>query len=456
MDTIAAIATAAGEAAVSIVRISGPQSIEAAKALFRRKDKKPVPTFKPNQMMYGFIVDSDEQIIDEVYVVYFKAPYSYTCEDVVEIHTHGSRISLERTLQRIYAMNIRPAERGEFTQRAFLNGRLDLTQAEAVMDLITSRTKQGFDIAMQQLGGKLQHRVTELKVQLMQLMAHLEVCMDYPEEDIEDVTYESLKSSIQKLLHEIYAIEADGKSGKLLKEGIKVVIIGKPNVGKSSLLNALLRENRAIVTDIPGTTRDSIEEVMHIRGLPLRLVDTAGLRETEDLIEHMGVERSRALFNEADVVLLVLNVNEVLTQEDIHLFEVLNGRPTILILNKMDLDFVIDEEELLKHFKPDQFVRTSILNEEGLAALEQVLYHSVLGEAEVSTHGIMTNSRQLSALSLSKVSLEQALAQVHALTPYAYIMIDLEDAKRHFEEITGDFVDEEILNAIFSSFCLGK
>ncbi len=456
METIAAIATAAGQSAVSIIRLSGDEAYSIALKLFRTPQIKCVTELKPRYMTYGVVVDAYEKTLDEVLIVYFKGPKSYTREDMIEIQTHGSHVAVEKIFEQALLLGARPANRGEFTLRGFLNGRIDLTQAEAITDIVTAQTQQGFDLAINQLKGKVSERVNLLRVNLKGIMAHMEVCIDYPEEDIEAITFNTIISTLTPLIDQIHQIQIEGKSGRILKEGIKVVILGRPNVGKSSLLNALLKVNRAIVTDVPGTTRDSIEETMHIKGLPLRLIDTAGLRETEDIIERMGVERSKALFNEADVVLLVLDVNQVLSDEDIKLFEVIGEKPTVVILNKIDLESHIDESVIQMYFTPDRIVRTSILNEEGLTVLEKKLYHAVIGEAEVSNKGIMTNSRQLKAIDAVDKALQSALEQAKTSTPYEYILVDLEEAQRHFAEITGEVMDEEMLNAIFSTFCLGK
>jgi tRNA modification GTPase len=456
METIVAIATAAGQAAISIIRLSGDEAYAVALKMFRTTQLETVNALKPRYMTYGVVVDEENSQLDEVLMVYFKGPNSYTREDMIEIQTHGSYIAVERIVSRILELGVRPAEKGEFTLRGYLNGRLDLTQAEAIMDLIGSKTSQGFDMALDQLKGKVSERVNVVRGELKGLMAHMEVCIDYPEEDIEEVTYGQIKEGITKALTTIKSIQTESLSGMILKEGIRVVIIGKPNVGKSSLLNALLKENRAIVTDIPGTTRDSIEEMMHIKGLPLRLIDTAGIRETEDYIEKIGVERSKALFNDADVVLLVLNVNESLTDEDLALFETINCKPVVVILNKIDLESKLDEMIIKSYFGDKNTVKTSILQDEGLKTLESVLYQQVLGENLSSQKGIMTNARQLSALTLAQKALESAYMQTLDGIPYEYILVDLEDAQRFFAEITGEVIDEEMLNAIFSSFCLGK
>lgn len=456
MDTIAAIATAVGVSAVSIIRLSGDSAYAIALKLFRHTNLKPVKSLRDRHMNYGVIVDQHDTVLDEVLCVYFKGPRSYTREDMIEIHTHGSQISLERIYGAVLKAGAVQAKPGEFTRRGFINGRMDLTQAEAVMDLISAQTHQGFDMAMGQLKGKVSERVNQLRVRLRKLMAHIEVCIDYPEEDIEAVTYHEIETTIKSLLNEIMEIQSASRSGKLLKDGVKVVIIGRPNVGKSSLLNALLKENRAIVTDIPGTTRDSIEEMMHLKGLPLKLVDTAGLRETEDLIEQIGVERSKAHFNEADVILLVLNNNDTLTDEDIDLFKVISHKPTVVIINKIDLEPLLNEKLIETFFPNTHIVKTSILQDTGLMDIEETLYQTVIGDSIEINKGIMTNTRQLTALEKAREALASSLEQTELMVPYEYIMVDFEETQRYFAEITGDVMDEEMMQEIFGTFCLGK
>jgi tRNA modification GTPase len=321
-ETIAAVATATGEAGIGIIRISGSRALEKVWPLFEpaKGDKHPHP--ESRRMLYGRIRHPETgEPIDEVLLVYMKAPHTYTREDVVEIQCHGGAVSVRRMMGLLLASGIRAAEPGEFTKRAFLNGRLDLTQAEAVMDLISARTEKSHQAAMDQLEGYLSRRVRQLREKTLALLAEMEVSIDFSEEeDVDVVTYETLMDQTRSLVHQLNHLIDSSRTGKILREGVKTVIIGKPNVGKSSLLNALLRENRAIVTDIPGTTRDAIEEQLNLRGIPMVLMDTAGIRETEDLVEQLGVERTRQLFQKADLVILLLDASTHLSQEDLDIF----------------------------------------------------------------------------------------------------------------------------------------
>src|SRR5690606_11881020 len=340
-DTIAAISTPMGEGAIAIVRLSGDEAIEIANRVFKGKDLKKVDS---HTIHYGHIVDPDtNQVVEEVMVTLMRGPKTFTREDVIEINCHGGLVSVNRVLQLVLTNGARLAEPGEFTKRAFLNGRIDLSQAEAVMDLIRAKTDRAMNVAIGQMEGKLSTLINRLRQELLETLAHIEVNIDYPEyDDVEEMTHRVLLEKCGKVRNEIIKLLETSNQGKILREGLSTVIIGRPNVGKSSLLNSLVQENKAIVTDIPGTTRDVIEEYVNVRGVPLRLVDTAGIRETEDIVERIGVERSREVLKKADLILLVLNSAEEFTEEDKQLFAATSGMDVIVIANKTDLPQKID------------------------------------------------------------------------------------------------------------------
>ena len=335
-DTIAAVATAYGEGGIGIIRISGEKALSILEEVFEFAGE----TYQivNRRMTYGRIVDREnEQIIDEVLAVYMKGPKTYTAEDVVEINCHGSMVSLRKTLALVLRKGARLAEPGEFTKRAFLNGRLDLSQAEAVIDIIKAKTDRSFDVAMSQLEGALSLRVTEIRQKLLDLLVDITVNIDYPDEDIEELTYDKIEENILLIGEMIEKLLSTADTGRMIREGIRVAIVGKPNVGKSSLMNSLLRETRAIVTEIPGTTRDTIEEAISIRNIPVYLVDTAGIRETSDEVERLGIERSKAAFNEADFIIFIMDGSSAISDEDREIASYLDGRDSVVLINKNDL-----------------------------------------------------------------------------------------------------------------------
>lgn len=344
-DTIAAVATALGEGGIGIVRISGENAKSILDQIFISVYDN---AFENRKLVYGHVIDEERKTIDEALAVYMKAPNTYTKEDVVEINCHGSIVSLKKTLELVLRKGARIADRGEFTKRAFLNGRLDLSQAEAVIDMIKAKTDKGYEVALNQLEGHLSVKITELRDQILELLAHVIVNIDYPDDDIEEITYENLKHRVKKINDEVKTLLKTSDTGKILKEGLNTVIIGKPNVGKSSLMNALLRESRAIVTEVPGTTRDTIEEMVNINHIPLRIIDTAGIRETEDVVEKIGVEKSKESFNKADLIIFILNASEELSQEDREIMKNIENKKAIILLNKTDLPEKIDINEVKK------------------------------------------------------------------------------------------------------------
>jgi tRNA modification GTPase len=386
------------------------------------------------------------------------APGTYTREDMVEVHCHGGVVPMTEIVKLILENGASMAEPGEFTKRAFLNGRLDLAQAESIMDLIQAKTPQGFDVAYNQLEGHLSRKVEAVRAALLTAMAQLEVCIDYPEEDIEEMTYSEMTSHFSEAEKSISELLQNSETGRILRDGLSTVIVGKPNVGKSSLLNALLRESRAIVTDIPGTTRDVIEETLNIRGVPIKLVDTAGIRETDDLVEKLGVERSKAFFNRADLVVFVLNAAEALSSEDESIMSYLRGRRAIILLNKSDLAPVIDEVSLRKSLGEHvPIIKTSLINEEGIQALEDEIAKMVYGgQISLNERSLVTNLRHQDALRRAAKSLSEAVNSCQEGMSYDFLQVDVKNAFDALGEITGETVENDLVAKIFSQFCLGK
>lgn len=387
-----------------------------------------------------------------------RAPRTFTREDVIEINCHGGIVTVNQVLQLALREGARLAEPGEFTKRAFLNGRIDLSQAEAVMDLIRAKTDRAMNVAMNQMEGRLSALVRRLRDELLETLAHVEVNIDYPEyDDVEEMTHQLLVEKASGVKKEIEALLRTSEQGKILREGLSTVIIGRPNVGKSSLLNSLVHETKAIVTDIPGTTRDVIEEYVNVRGVPLRLVDTAGIRETEDIVERIGVERSRQVLKEADLILLVLNHSEELSEEDVKLFEAVEGMDVIVIMNKTDLEAKIDAERVKELAKGRPVVTTSLLKEEGIQDLEeaiQSLFYT--GAIESGDLTYVSNTRHISILHQAKQAIDDALNGIEQDVPIDMVQIDLTRCWELLGEIIGDAVHESLIDQLFSQFCLGK
>ncbi len=458
-DTIAAISTPMGEGAIAIVRLSGEEAIAIADTIFKAKSRKKLSEVETHTIHYGNIVDPDkDQVVEEVMVSLMRGPRTFTREDVVEINCHGGLVSVNRLLQLVLTQGARLAEPGEFTKRAFLNGRIDLSQAEAVMDLIRAKTDRAMNVAIDQMEGRLSKLIQRLRQELLETLAHIEVNIDYPEyDDVEEMTHSVLIEKASKVRNEIEILLRTSNQGKILREGLSTVIIGRPNVGKSSLLNSLVHENKAIVTDIPGTTRDVIEEYVNVRGVPLRLVDTAGIRETEDIVERIGVERSREVLKKADLILLVLNYNEALTEEDEKLFEAVKGMDTIVIINKTDLPQKIDLHRVKEITSSQHLVTTSLLEEEGIDTLEEAISSMFFaGNIESSDLTYVSNSRHIALLHQAKKTIEDAISGIEMNVPVDMVQIDLTRTWEILGEIIGDAVHENLINQLFSQFCLGK
>ncbi|MGG4110229.1 tRNA uridine-5-carboxymethylaminomethyl(34) synthesis GTPase MnmE [Bacillus subtilis] len=459
MDTIAAISTPMGEGAIAIVRLSGPEAIQIADRIYKGPKGKTLSSVESHTIHYGHIVDRpSDRVVEEVMVSVLKAPRTFTREDVIEINCHGGIVTVNQVLQLALREGARLAEPGEFTKRAFLNGRIDLSQAEAVMDLIRAKTDRAMNVAMNQMEGRLSALVRRLRSEILETLAHVEVNIDYPEyDDVEEMTHQILVEKATAVKKEIEALLRTSEQGKILREGLSTVIIGRPNVGKSSLLNSLVHEAKAIVTDIPGTTRDVIEEYVNVRGVPLRLVDTAGIRETEDIVERIGVERSRQVLKEADLILLVLNYSEELSDEDVKLFEAVEGMDVIVILNKTDLEAKIDTERVRELANGRPVVTTSLLKEEGINDLEeaiQSLFYT--GAIESGDLTYVSNTRHISILQQAKRAIEDALSGIEQDVPIDMVQIDLTRCWELLGEIIGDSVHESLIDQLFSQFCLGK
>ena len=455
-DTIAAIATAPGEGGIGIIRISGEKSLQVAQSIFKSKSGKMIKDYNARTLIYGTVVDN-EKVIDEVLVAYMKGPNSYTAEDVIEINCHGGFISVKKILELILSKGVRLAEAGEFTKRAFLNGRIDLSQAEAIIDVIKSKTDMAHEVAQSQLEGSLAKKIKDLRMNVTGVLAHLEVSTDFAEEDVEEITYQTLEEKALELRNEIKKLYDTAESGKILRDGLKTVIVGKPNVGKSSLLNSILGENRAIVTDIAGTTRDVIEEFVNIKGIPLKIVDTAGIRETEDVVEKIGVEKSRESFSTADLVIMVLDASRKLSEEDMEILESLKNKKTIVLLNKMDLEPQIELEKIEEFVNSEDIIKISALKHQGIEELqdkiEAMVYH---GSVKNSSNLMITNSRHKDALFKAYESINDAISAIEQRMPYDFIEVDFKNIWDYLGYINGDTVREDLLDTIFANFCIGK
>lgn len=455
-DTIAAIATALGEGSIAVVRVSGPDAIGTVAKVF--KSKTNLNEAPSHTVHYGWIADPrNGMVLDEVLVTVMKGPRSFTAEDVVEVSTHGGIVAVKSVLELILRSGARMAEPGEFTKRAFLNGRIDLAQAEAVIDLIRSKSDRAFQLAQKQATGALSKQIVPMRQDLIELIAHVEVNIDYPEHDVEEVTAGLIREHCGRVLNQVESLLKRADEGKILREGIVTAIVGRPNAGKSSLLNALARDNKAIVTDIPGTTRDIVEESVSLSGIPLRLLDTAGIRETSDVVERIGVERSRGAVEEADLILLVLNHHEPLHDDERTLLKQLKDRSTIVVVNKIDLEGKLEMAEVEAAYPGERIVFLSAKEGSGIESLEAAvskLFFS--GEVEAGDLTYVSNARHIALLHQTRQSLEDAIAATHDGVPIDLIQIDITSSWESLGGILGDAAGDSLLNQIFSQFCLGK
>ena len=453
-ETIVAPATSTGKSSVNIIRLSGDKSLAVAESIFMPKRYK--ISENPRKMIYGHIIDGDK-VIDEVMLCYMKAPHSFTCEDVVEINCHGGSKSLEEIMSLILTKGVRLAQNGEFTKRAFLNGRIDLSQAEAVIDIINAKSTKSFENAQRQLQGRLSGRIEKIDERLKKSIAQITVAIDFPEEDIPEVTYEELLNDVEISMDELNKLKETYKNGKVISDGINIAIIGRPNVGKSSLLNELLEENRAIVTDIAGTTRDIITESLSINGISVNLIDTAGIRETQDVVEKIGVERSISSIENADIILLVLDTSDKLNEEDKELMEKLRDRDYIILLNKSDLQNNLDINDLPDFLDKENIINISTLDKRGIEELKENIYAKAVSFDDDSINNVMiTNSRHYSLIENAINSLKDARQALLDNVELDILEIDFLNAVDYLGQITGLSVSESLLDTIFSKFCIGK
>ena len=459
-DTIAAIATSFGESGIAIIRISGESAFSIAEKIFKpfAENKKGVKikNYTSHTLTYGTIEDNGE-IIDEVLLTVMKAPKTYTCEDVIEINCHGGKNSVKRILHTVLKNGARIAENGEFTKRAFLNGRIDLSKAEAVIDIINSKTELEHKSAVNRLSGKLNEKISEYRNDILTMTAHIEAAIDYPEHDDETMTYETIKNNTENLIKKINNLLKTAETGRIIKNGIKTVILGKPNVGKSSILNFLLDEERAIVSDIAGTTRDVLKEYININGVPLNIIDTAGIRNTNDEIEKIGVIKSKEYAKEADLILLVLDNSKKIDNEDIEILKFIKNKKVIILINKIDLEKNLDEEQIYNYVSKENILKISVKKDLGFEKLaEKIEYLFFTEEININEDILISNERNKNSLYNAIKSLENVLNTIKQLMPEDFISMDLIEAYRYLGEITGESLDEDVIDKIFSEFCLGK
>ncbi|ATH63641.1 tRNA uridine-5-carboxymethylaminomethyl(34) synthesis GTPase MnmE [Staphylococcus pasteuri] len=456
-DTITSISTPMGEGAIGIVRLSGPQAIEIGDKLY--KGKKKLAEVDSHTINYGHIIDPDtKETVEEVMISVLRAPKTFTREDIIEINCHGGILTINRILELTMTHGARIAEPGEYTKRAFLNGRIDLSQAEAVMDFIRSKTDRASKVAMNQIEGRLSDLIKRQRQSILEILAQVEVNIDYPEyDDVEDATTEFLLQQSKRIKQEINQLLETGAQGKIMREGLSTVIVGRPNVGKSSMLNNLIQDNKAIVTEVAGTTRDVLEEYVNVRGVPLRLVDTAGIRDTEDIVEKIGVERSRKALSQADLILFVLNNNEALTEDDQTLYDVVKNEDVIVIINKTDLETNLDINEVKEMIGDTPLIQTSMLKQEGIDELEiQIRDLFFGGDVQNQDMTYVSNSRHISLLKQARQSIQDAIDAAESGIPMDMVQIDLTRTWEILGEIIGESASDELIDQLFSQFCLGK
>lgn len=454
-DTIAAIATPLGESGIGVIRISGSKAYDVGDAIFKSKSSLPLAQRRDRSIQYGLIVDDDGKAVDEVILLIMKGPRSYTAEDVLEIQCHGGRQSLSEILGLVLRHGARLANPGEFTQRAFVNGRIDLAQAEAVMDVIQAKSAQGLTSAVSQLEGRLSRVVGDMRLHLTDFITRLEVTVDYPEEDLEDIEVPDIAGAIREMERRLDDMLAESKSGRMMRDGVMAAIAGTPNAGKSSLLNRFLETERAIVTDVPGTTRDVIEEWISIQSVPICLVDTAGIRSTDDTVEQIGVRRAKEYMDRADIILVVVDQSRPLQEEDRQILETARGRQALIVLNKEDLQPAFETEELQSYGLP--ILSISASTGAGMGALKDAMLSLALKQGLTAAQSaLLANTRHIELVRQSREALQRALDTIEAGMPVDCAIVDIREAWELLGSITGDTVHDDIIEEIFSRFCLGK
>ena len=445
-----------GIGGIGIVRMSGDECFDVLNKIFKPKSEEKIENIKGYTIKYGFIVENDK-IVDEVLVSYFKAPKSYTTENMCEINTHGGNIVIRKILELCLKNGANLAEPGEFTKRAFLNGRIDLLQAESVIDVINAKSERELNTGIKQLEGVLSKKIKEIKQEILDVMVNVDVTIDYPEYDVEDVTNKQIADMLDSVQIKLESLEKSFDNGKLIKEGIKTAIIGKPNAGKSSLLNAILKEDRAIVTEYEGTTRDTIEEFVNIEGIPLKLIDTAGIREAKDEVEKIGIAKSKEIAKEADLVIAIFDGSKELSEEDMKILDIIKDKKSIILLNKADLNSVLNENDARFKNITDNVLKISALNGNGLEKLYSVITKMFsLDEINIDNDVIITNLRHKNLISKAIENVKKARDTVNENMPIDIIAIFIKDILEDLGNITGEFVTDDIINEIFSKFCLGK
>jgi tRNA modification GTPase len=455
-DTIAAVATAHGTGGIGIIRISGEEAFGIAARLY--KGKKSFSELRTHSLSYGRIVDPEHgETVDEVLIAKMRGPNTFTREDVVEIHCHGGLLVVRKILDLVVKQGARTAEPGEFTKRAFLNGRIDLSQAEAVIDLIHAKTGESSRAAVGQLEGKLSRKLKEVRTRLIELIAHIEVTVDYPEHDIEEITGQKVYEALNEIRDKLRVLADSFEKGRMIREGIHAVIVGRPNVGKSSLLNELSGKSRAIVTDVPGTTRDILEEFVNINGVPVSLVDTAGIRETEDVVEKIGVERAEKAVENADLVILMLDASEGITEEDRRIYQKVCSKKVLVLANKLDLTGTAILEDIRSQFAGAGVIGTSITEEIGIDELEKEIAGLFFkGDIQQNNEVLVTNIRHKNLIDAAIRSVDEACGAYEGGMPLDCITIDVKNVAEQLGQITGESVSEDVMHEIFSRFCIGK
>ncbi len=456
-ETIAAIATGMSNSGIGIVRISGSEAFSIIQKIYKGKKEKDFSSIQSHTIHYGYIVDG-EQTIDEVLIMIMKGPNSFTGEDTVEINCHGGVFVVNKILETVIRYGARPAEPGEFTKRAFLNGRMDLSQAEAVIDVINSKNDYALKSSVSQLKGSVQKKIQEIRAEILYHTAFIETALDDPEHISVDGYGDKLKITVDKLLKELDELLKSSAHGRIMKEGIQTVIVGKPNAGKSSLLNVLVGSDRAIVTDIAGTTRDVLEESIQLHGISLNVVDTAGIRNTEDVVEKIGVEKAKAHANDADLIIYVVDASRALDENDFDIIDMIQNKKSVILLNKSDLTTVVTKEMLLSHLQEEKpMIEISTKEESGIKELEMTLKDMFFqGEISFNDEVYITNMRQKAALQDAYDSLVKVNVSIENAMPEDFYSIDLLDAYESLGSITGDTIGEDLVNEIFSKFCMGK